>query len=434
MKKLKSYRITAALIAASFVFTIAGCSTSAGTSATSSEGTSGTGTAAMTVSDSSATTGNMTASTTTVTSAADSAIDTSSLFTDRDLEQTADLADATYYTVSDGQGIQITEAGVYVISGTASDATITVETADDAKVQIVLDGVSVTNSDSPVIYVKSADKVFVTTTSGSDNTLTVTGTFSADGDTNTDAVIFSKDDLTLNGLGTLTIDSTDNGITCKDDLIITGGTYDITAAADAFEANDSIAIADGNFAVDSDKDAFHCENDEDDTVGYIYIADGTFDIDAGDDGIQGTTTVQIDGGSFDITSSEGIEGTFVQINDGTISIDASDDGINATAKSTAESVEIEINGGDITVVMGGGDTDALDANGSLYINGGTVDITASSPFDYDATGELNGGTVTVNGSAVTELTTQMMGGGMGGQMGGTGTTGQTGGYGGQMRG
>jgi len=419
MRKTNRHRIAAAIVAVALVTTMAGCSAS--TASTSSSGTTNaaaTTSSSATLAKSTTTTAagtNTTATTTSATAVSgDGVIDASSLFTDRDLEQTADLTNATYYTVTSGQDITITEAGVYVISGTATDVTITVEAADDAKVQIVLDGVSITNSDSPAIYVKSADKVFVTTASGSSNALAVTGTFTADGDTNTDAVIFSKDDLTLNGLGTLTIKSTNNGISCKDDLTITGGTYNVTSTEDAFEANDSIAIEGGTFTVNTSKDGFHAENDEDDTVGYVYIGGGTFTINAGDDGIQGTTITQIDGGTIDITSSEGIEGTYVQINGGTIDISASDDGINAAAKSTAYEVVIEINDGDISIAMGSGDTDAVDANGSIYVNGGTIDITGQSAFDYDVTGQLNGGTVTVNGSQITEMTTQMMGGGMGG--------------------
>ena len=150
--------------------------------------------------------------------------DPSGLFTDRDLAQSADLSEAVYCTAADNTTETITAAGVYVVSGTAENYTIIVEADDEAKVQIVLDSLNVTNDDTPVIYVKNADKVFVTTAEGTSSTLSVTDTFTADGDTNTDAVIFSKDDLVLNGLGTLTIESTDNGISCKDDLKITGGT------------------------------------------------------------------------------------------------------------------------------------------------------------------------------------------------------------------
>ena len=343
------------------------------------------------------------------------------LFTERDLTQNADLSSAVYYTLEDGQDIAITSEGVYVISGTASNVTITVEAPDTDKVQIVLDGATITNDDSPCIYVKSADKVFVTTTEGSTNTLSVTGTFSADGDTNTDAVIFSRDDLVLNGLGTLNISSTDNGVSCKDDLKITGGTIVIDCASDGLEANDSVRIAGGDITITTPKDGIHAENDEDDSVGYVYICGGSLDIEAGDDAIHATTYVQIDGGTIDISAAEAIEGTIVQINGGDIDIYATDDGINASYKSNSLGVPvIEINGGTIAISMAEGDTDALDSNGYLYINGGTVDISAQFAFDFDYGAELNGGTVYVNGEQVYEITESMMMGGPGGGMGGPG--------------
>ena len=340
------------------------------------------------------------------------------IFTTRDLTQNADLTDATYFTVTSGSNINITSAGVYVLSGNASNVTVTINAGDDDKVQLVLDGVSITNSSKPAIYVINADKVFVTTASGSSNSLSVTGSFTADGTTNTDAVIFSKDDLVLNGLGTLNIRSTENGVTSKDDLKVTGGTLNITCSADALEANDSIAIAGGSITINTDKDGLHAENDEDNTVGYIYICGGSLDINAGSDGIQGTTIVQIDNGNINISASEGIEGTYVQINGGTISISASDDGINASNKSNAVSVTIEINGGDITVNMGQGDTDGIDSNGNLFINGGTIRVNAQSPFDYDGTANKTGGTIIVNGTQTNTITNQMMGGMGGMQQGG----------------
>ena len=127
----------------------------------------------------------------------------SDLFTDRDLEQTADLTNAEYYTVSDWNDITITSEWVYVLQWAAKNVTVHVEAGDQDKVQIVLDGVSITNTDSPCIYVKTADKVFVTTTDN-ENTLEVTDEFVDDGETNTNGVIFSKEDITLNGVGTLT--------------------------------------------------------------------------------------------------------------------------------------------------------------------------------------------------------------------------------------
>ncbi len=354
-------------------------------------------------------------------------------FTARDLAQTADLSDAKYLTVSDSSTLEITEAGVYVLSGTAANCTVTVNVSKEDKVQLVLDGVTVTNSDFPAIYVISADKVFITTAEDSDNALTVSGSFRADGDTNTDAVIFSKDDLVLNGTGSLRIVSAQgNGITSKDDLKVTGGTYSIQSALDAIEANDAIAVSDGSFTIQSGKDGLHCENDS--AEGTITISGGTFDINVKSDAIQATALLQIDGGTFNISASEGLEATYVQINDGDITISASDDGINASRKSTAYDVVIEINGGNLNITMGQGDTDAIDANGSIYVNGGTINITApTSSFDYDVSAELNGGTVIINGEQVSEIPAGMMGGFGGGMMGGRGgqSGGNQGGFGGR---
>ena len=344
---------------------------------------------------------------------------TDEIFTKRDLTQTADLTDAKTYTLSDNQNISITSEGVYVIKGSAKNVTITVEAADDAKVQIVLDGAEITNESSPCIYVKNADKVFVTTTKGTTNNLTVSGSFTPDGETNTDAVIFSKDDIVLNGEGTLNINSSDNGVTGKDDLKVTGGTINITCKSDGLEANDSVAIGGGTITIKTDKDGVHVEDSDDDTTGWFYMNGGTLNITAGDDGIHATTTATIDDGKITASSAEGIEATYIKINGGTIDITASDDGINAAKKSSAYTTPtVEFNGGSTTINMGQGDTDGVDSNGNLYINGGTITVNAQSPFDYDGTAEKNGGTIIVNGTETDTIQNQMMGGGMRGGMGG----------------
>ena len=345
-------------------------------------------------------------------------IDTTDMFSSRDLSQTADTKDATTVTVSDGKTIDITKEGVYIISGTAKNCTIKVNVENTEKVQLVLDGVSITNESIPAIYVVSADKCFITTTE-SENSLTVTGTFTADGETNTDAVIFSKDDLVLNGLGTLTINSSDNGISGKDDIKITGGTYNITSTGDAVEANDSIRICDGTLAIKTSKDGLHCENDDDDTKAYIYISGGTININASSDGIRGTTYTQIDGGTVDISSSEGIESTYIQINGGTVNVSATDDGINASQKSKSVGTPtFEITGGTLTVTMSGGDVDCIDSNGNIVVSGGTINVTypaqaPSESFDCD-------GTIIINGEQVDSIPQSMMGGDPGGMGGGFG--------------
>ncbi|MBQ4252363.1 MAG: carbohydrate-binding domain-containing protein [Erysipelotrichaceae bacterium] len=339
------------------------------------------------------------------------------LFTERDLKQEADLSQAKAITVSDGQSVTISEEGVYVLSGNAKNATVIVEADDSAKVQLVLNGLNVTNEDFPVIYVKSADKVFVTL--NGENYLAVTGTFKTDGTEEVDAVIYAKDDITLNGTGSLIVKSSVNGITGKDDVKITGGSYDITAANHGIKGKDSVRIYDGSFTINAGKDGIHSSNDSDEGKGYIYIANGTFNITAKSDGIQAVSVLQIADGDIIINGAEGLEATYVLVDGGNISINASDDGINATLKGTSGTPTIMINGGEVTVKMGAGDTDALDANGNLYIKGGTVNITAQSAFDYDGEGVLSGGTVYVNNQQVSTMTNSMMnGGGFGGKGGG----------------
>ncbi len=346
-------------------------------------------------------------------------LDTTDLFSNRDLTQTADTSNAVTITAQDNQTQTITQEGVYILTGSASNFTVKVEADKQAKIQLVLDGLNVTNSDFPVIYVVSADKCFITTTNTS-NSLSVTGTFKADGDTNTDAVIYSKDDLVFNGTGSLDIlSSAGNGISGKDDIKFTGGTYNIQTAKDSIEANDSIVIYDGTFNITSNKDGLHSENNDDDTVGYIYIQNGTFNIKALSDAIQATTVCQIDGGTFSLTAAEGIEATYIQINDGTFDIYATDDGINGAKKSNSFGTPtIEFNGGYIKVAVGQGDTDAIDCNGNIIVNGGTIDVTAQmSSFDYDGSAQYNGGTIIINGSQVDSIPQSMMGGGRGGMKG-----------------
>ena len=322
-------------------------------------------------------------------------------------------ADSDKVSVS-GSTVIITGSGTYLISGTLQNGSIIVDAGKEDKVQLVLNGVSIHSDTYAAIYVKQADKVFVTLAAGTQNALSNGGSFTQQDENNVDAVIFAKDDLTLNGTGSLLIESpAGHGIVGKDEVTITGGIYEITAARCAIRANDSIAIADGTFTLTAGTDGLHAENDDDDTLGNIYIAGGTFTIRAEDDAIHANTLLQIDDGDFAITGAEGLEATYIQINGGNISISASDDGVNAALKSTAYTPTVEINGGTLTVVMGSGDTDGIDSNGNLIINGGTVDITGQSAVDYDGAGQYNGGVIIINGQQVSSLPNQMMGGGKG---------------------
>ena len=214
-----------------------------------------------------------------------------------------------------GNIITISKEGTYVLSGALSEGQIVVD-ADSAKVQLVLDNVDITCASSAAIYVKNADKTFITLAEDSENILMNTAEYEAIDDNNIDAVIFSKDDLTLNGKGTLTINSEyGHGIVSKDDLKLVSGTCNITAKTHALSGKDSVRIAAGTYNLTSGKDGIHSENADDDEKGFVYIASGDFTIESTGDGIDASYVVQIDDGDFDITAGCGAENATKTHND-----------------------------------------------------------------------------------------------------------------------
>ena len=215
--------------------------------------------------------------------------------------------------------------------------------------------------------------------------------------------------------GTFNIESNADGIYAYTLLQIENGNYTINTntsnTADSYKAMKSdkeIIINGGTYDIDSTDDGIHSDID-------ILITGGNIDITCDDDAIHADGKVQIDDGSFTLNAREGVEATYVLINGGSFNIDALDDAINAGQKVNDYVPTIEINDGDITIVMAQGDTDAIDSNGNIVINGGNINITGQSAFDYDGTAQYNGGTIIVNGSEINKIENQMMGGGMFGQ-------------------
>ena len=205
----------------------------------------------------------------------------------------------------DGQTLTIKNEGTYVLSGKLANGSVIIDAPNDAKIQLVLGGVEIYSADFAAIYVKQADKVFITLSAGTENILSNGGSFESLDENNVDAVIFSKDDLSFNGEGSLRIKSpAGNGVCSKDDLVFTGGTYTVTAEGHALEANDSVRICGGSFALDSGKDGIHCENDGAEP-GFVYITGGSFDILSDGDAISANGCVQLDGGTFDLNCGGG---------------------------------------------------------------------------------------------------------------------------------
>lgn len=258
-----------------------------------------------------------------IASAADSQSDADidSMFTDRDKEVGYDEEKCVVITLSDdgsscdntsvdidGETITITEEGTYLLSGSLSNGSVVVAADENVKVHLILNGVDINNDCSAAVYIKTADKVFITLAPDSENVLSNDGTYEAIDDNNIDSVIFSKSDLTLNGSGSLTVTANEeHGIVSKDDLVITGGTYAVTAAGQGLSGKDSIRILDGDFTITSGKDALHSENEDNAEKGFVYIAGGNFNLTASGDGISASGNMTLLEGMYIMTTGGGSE-------------------------------------------------------------------------------------------------------------------------------
>ena len=407
---------------------------------------------------------NETSSGSTSTDSSAQGIDVSNMFSDRDKEIGYDEENSTVIKLSDdsttcdsdavqisGNTVTIIDEGTYILSGTLTDGMVIVDAEDTDKVQLVLDGVDITSAESAAIYVREADKVFITTASDSQNTLTNGGTYTAIDDNNIDAAIFSKSDLTLNGAGSLTSTAkAGHGVVSKDDLVLTSRTYQIDAASHGLSGKDSVRIASGSYTIVSGKDGIHAENADDTSLGFVYLADGTFDITSGGDGISAGNWLQADGGVYTVKAGGGSEN--VQKSDGEwqfgpgqqtestdtteedtvsmkaikaagelilkggkYSLDSADDTIHSNANITISDGEFTLASGD----------DGIHADSATTISGGTIDITESyegieglsiditggetyvsgptndgnSALDYNGTGTVTGGIFIAAGSS-----------------------------------
>jgi hypothetical protein len=315
----------------------------------------------------------------------------------------------------EGSVMTITSAGTYSISGTLNDGQIIVDTQDEETVYLILNGVDITSSTSAPIYVANAEKTVITLADGTENTVTDGATYvfeDAESD-EPNATVFSKDDLTMNGSGSLTVNANyNNGITSKDDLKITGGTIAVNAVNDGIKGKDSIAVLDGIITVNAGGDGLQSTNDEDTEKGYIVIEGGSFEITAGLDGIQAQTSLQIGGGELTIVSGGGSvasssggawggpgmegnpnnitesakglkAGVDLTIMDGVIQISSLDDALHSNNSIT-------INGGDIQLASG---DDGIHADSVLTINSGDLNITQSYEGLESAVITINDGTI-----------------------------------------
>ena len=320
-----------------------------------------------------------------------------------------------------GTALMISDEGTYIISGSTSDGSIMINADKKDKIQVVLDGLSLSCKSGPAIYVKSADKVFVTLAENSENVVSDGSSYSLqNGDTSIDAVIFSKDDITFNGSGKLTVyGNYKHGIVSKDDLVITGGVFDIKSEKVGLCGKDCVKIGGGDISINAGSDAIRSDNDEDEVCGFVYISSGTLDLTAENDAIQAESAVKIESGNIKIQTGGGSknassksDGSFnpswgrpsgstsgsdtesmkgikaaknIVITGGTFDIDSSDDAIHSNGNIAITDGEFSIFSGD----------DGIHADTALAISGGKINIAKSYEGIEAATIGIEGGNISI---------------------------------------
>lgn len=360
--------------------------------------------------------------------------------------------------------VTISDPGTYRFNGTVEDGRVVIDAGTEDEVTVILDGFSIASSDFSPIYGKQCGLLTVVLEDGTENTVSdgSSYSYSTAGEDEPNAAIFSKDDLVLEGGGTLTVNGNyQEGIRGKDDLTIQSGNYVINSVNDGIKGKDSVEIADGTFAITSGGDGIQASNDTDEGKGYVKISGGNFTVNAGekgikaetlveiaggdiavesvddavhsnkdvkissgtlalstgDDAIHGDNQVEISGGTIDITKSyEGLEGLCIDITGGEIKVVSDDDGLNAAGGNdssgnagkmgddpfaSTEGAYIRITGGSLSVKAMG---DGIDSNRDLFIEGGSIYVegpesSGNGILDFNGTGTITGGTFTGVGNA-----------------------------------
>ena len=418
---------------------LAGCSTASGTTLTS-----GTSTVHSAVSGT-------TAGTSTSNTAAGQTLDAQTHYTNEDLtwdssgEKTIDLANPT---ATDGVSVEngtitITSGGTYRITGEYSGQ-VKIEAAKTDTVRLVLDNAKITNSTGAAINVVSAAEAIIYTAAGTTNTVADEANYTATGDDDPDAAIYSTANLTLTGEGSLSVKGAyEEGIHTTGGLVIASGTLEVNAANTGIKGKDYVDITGGIVNVTAAQDGIKSTNTDDESLGFTRLSAGSVTVSAGDDGLKAPHTLEISGGTLNIEkSNEGIEAQYINILDGDVTVNSTDDGINASLKDSSSDTSSDTTSGTATTGQqtqqnqngqtqqapagggaapgggqgstgqnqnmpqpptdgampggGGGTFEVVDA--AINISGGTVTVNAEGDgIDSNGTATFSGGTVTVNG-------------------------------------
>ncbi len=266
--------------------------------------------------------------------------------------------------------VTLQQGGTYVLEGDWTNGSVVVDAPKGDEVQLVLSGVSITSQTFAPIYVNKAKKVLITLAKETENVLKNGGAFTPLDDNNVDGVVYSRTDLTLNGEGSLTVESPGgHGVVSKDTLVVTGGSYTVSSAKSGLQARDSVRVNGGTFVLKTGSDGIHGENTEDTALGFLYFAGGEYDITSQGDGMDASNYVFIEGGIFRIEAEgKGVKAKeSISLLDGQVTVTSTDDGFHSNGNVT-------VAGGTLSLTT---QDDGIHGDKAVVISGGKVDIPTS---------------------------------------------------------
>jgi len=275
----------------------------------------------------------------------------------------------------DGQTVTITQEGTYQIAGTLGDGALIVESGENAKITLVLGGVSIKNSTGAAIQIATADDVTIELSEDTTNVLqsgeevdiaTATESEEASG-----GALQSKVDLKIKGKGSLTVlGYLNNGIHCTKDLKIKNGNISVTALRHGIKGKNSVTVSGGMVTVTSGKDGITSDETENEEKGFVTIEDGEIIITSAGDGVSAETTLTVTGGVISIISGGGSANAQQKTDNmrdwWDFDNSASDDD-SVSCKGLKAGKALVISGGSITIDA---QDDTLHTNGDMTISGG----------------------------------------------------------------
>lgn len=318
--------------------------------------------------------------------------------------------------------ISVTNGGTFIFSGNLNDGQIYIN--NEELTHIIFNGVDISNSSSSPLFIENADKTVITCVDGTENILSDTKNYvyESDEENEPDAVIFSKDDLSLNGSGLLIINAEYNeGITCKDDLRISGSNINISSVGNGIKGKDSVVIKDSDITVNSQQDGIKSSNADETDKGYIVFESGNYNITAKEDAVSSENILTINDGSFVLKSGSesisqsndtmdadfgrfgGMEGnqnktensekgikavSDIIINGGTFNVESTDDCVHSNGNIT-------INGGKLTLNSG---DDGIHGDGNVNIKDGEVNIESCYEGIEGIIINIDGGEISITAS------------------------------------